>query len=237
MIRIGVADDEPESRRVVLGHLARYQSENKATFVVHSFEDGRDLVAGYRPDFDILLLDVQMIEMDGFETAHRIREIDSEVIIIFITNMGQLAIKGYQVDALDYLVKPVTYFAFSQAIKRALARSERRPVAPVVLNVNNAQVRLDPSEIVYVESEKHRITVHTLDRQYSYSGTLKALEDELGDRGFFRSNNCYLVNLRHVKRVDQSGSAMLTGEVLQVSRPRRKAFLQALSDHLGGPAT
>ncbi|MDN4478935.1 LytTR family DNA-binding domain-containing protein [Demequina sp. SYSU T00039] len=234
MIRIGIVEDDAACRRDLLDHLARYAEENDVQFDLRTFPDGEDIVEGYRPQYDILFLDVEMPGMDGFEAAHAIREVDTDVVMIFVTNMGQYAIKGYEVDALSYLLKPVPYFAFAQELTRSLTRLNKRESRGVVLSVNNALVRLDPSEIVYAESVKHRITIHALDRVYTFSGTLKALEEELGDHGFFRSNNCYLVNLQHVRRVDQSTSVMTNGAALTVSRPRKKAFMDALADHMGG---
>ncbi|WP_062519863.1 LytR/AlgR family response regulator transcription factor [Demequina silvatica] len=234
MIRIGIVEDDATYRDTLMQHLARYAEENALELDIRDFPDGRAAVQGYRPQYDILFLDVEMPGMDGFEAAHRIREVDSDVIIIFVTNMGQFAIRGYEVDALSYLLKPVPYFAFAQELTRSLARLRKRETRSVMITVNNAVVRLDPADIVYVESVKHRITVHGLDREYTFSGTLKALEDELADQGFFRSNNCYLVNLRHVRKVDQGMSVMVGGEALQVSRPRKKAFLEALAAHMDG---
>lgn len=234
MFRIGIVEDDATARNNLIEHLVRYRREHDVQYEVRTFPDGRDIVASYTPDFDVLFLDVEMEHMDGFEAARRIREVDTDVIIIFVTNMGQFAIRGYEVDAMSYLLKPAPYFAFAQELGRSLARLRKRESRGVVLTVDNNLIRLDPSEIVYVESTKHRITVHALDRSYSYSGTLKAIEKDLADVGFFRSNNCYLVNLRHVKRVSQSMSVMINGDELQVSRPRKKAFLDALADRVGG---
>ncbi|WP_062379980.1 LytR/AlgR family response regulator transcription factor [Demequina pelophila] len=234
MIRIGVVEDDEAYRRTLLDHLARYSEEHEVPFDVRTFTDGKEIAVDYRPEFDVLFLDVEMAGMDGFETAHAIRQVDTDVIIVFVTNMGQFAIKGYEVDALSYLLKPVPYFAFAQELGRSLSRLKKRETPAIVLSVNNALVRLDPNDVVYAESDKHKITVHCFDRRYTFSGTLKALEEDLSEFGFFRSNNCYLVNLRHVSRVDQSTSVMANGDALQVSRPRKKAFLEALADHMGG---
>ncbi|WP_082105239.1 LytR/AlgR family response regulator transcription factor [Demequina subtropica] len=234
MFRIGIVEDDATYRDTLMQHLARYAEENSLEFDIRAYPDGREAVANYRPQFDILFLDVEMPHMDGFDAAHRIREVDTDVLIIFVTNMGQYAIRGYEVDAMTYLLKPVPYFAFAQELTRSLARLRKRETRAVTLTINNSVVRLDPAEIVYVESVKHRITVHGLDRSYSFSGTLKALDEELADMGFFRSNNCYLVNLRHVKRVDQNVSVMVGGAELQVSRPRKKAFMDALAEYVDG---
>lgn len=234
MIRIGVVDDESASRDLVLGHLARFQSENGVTFDVRTFTDGREIVTGYRPDFDILFLDVQMNDLDGLDTARHIRTLDTHVVIVFVTNMAQYAIHGYEVDALSFLVKPVPWFAFSQELRRSIDRVHRSGAESIMLTLNGALARVELTDIVYVESIKHRIVVHAVDRTYSLTGTLKAFEAELDDKGFFRSNSCYLVNLRHVTAVHVSSCVMLGGDELQVSRPRKRAFLDALADQVGG---
>lgn len=236
VIRIGVVEDDPSHRRGLLNHLALYSEEHGIEFSVSEFADGADLVEHYRPEYDLLLLDVEMPRMDGLEAAHLIRDIDSDVIIIFVTNMAQYAIKGYEVDALSYLVKPVPYFAFAQEMGRSLARLQRYQGESVVLTVGTTLARVPTTDIVYVESVKHRITVHTLGGKHSFSGTLKTMEQELEGRGFFRSNSCYIVNLRHVTRVEQHACIMTGGDELQVSRPRRRAFLEALTDFVGGKA-
>jgi DNA-binding LytR/AlgR family response regulator len=237
VIRIGVVDDDPANRRDLLHHLSLYSEEHGVQFQVTEFGDGSELVDRYRPEYDILLLDVQMPQLDGLAAARQIREVDSDVIIIFVTNMAQYAIKGYEVDALSYLVKPVPYFAFAQEMGRSLARLKRQQGDSIVLTVGGTMTRVPISDIIYVESVKHRITVHTLNGQYSFSGTLKAMDQELGNRAFFRSNSCYIVNLQHVTRVEQQTCVMTGGDELQVSRPRRRAFLEALTDYVGGKAS
>jgi DNA-binding LytR/AlgR family response regulator len=231
---IGVVDDEAASRALLIGHLERYAREESIGLDVRAFADARELVDGYRADFDVIFLDVQMDMMDGFEAAHAIREVDQDVVIVFVTNMAQFAIRGYEVDALSYLVKPVPYFAFTQEFKRSLARARQRDVDSFIITSGSTVMRLDLASILYVESVKHRITVHTTSGPYSYTGTLKAVEADLVGKGFYRSNNCYVVSLRHVTGVGLSTCTM-RGEVeLQVSRPRRKGFLEALTDYVGG---
>lgn len=236
MIRIGVVEDDPRSMQFLLDHLHRYQAENAETFEIRTFADGRDIVAGYKSDFDIVFLDVEMAHLDGFSTAQRIREVDPEVVLIFITNMAQYAIRGYEVDALSYLLKPVPYFAFSQELNRSLERVRKRARSSIMITVDGEMQRIDLAGILYVESIKHRLVVHTLSRQYSFAGTLKEMEATLAGQSFFRSNNCYLVNLRHVTGVRQSSCLLAGDRELQISRPRKKGFLDALTDYVGGRA-
>lgn len=236
VIRIGIVDDDPLSRQFLLDHVHRFEQEHGQAFDVRTFDDGRAIAAPYVADFDIVFLDVEMEHLDGFATARRIREVDPEVVLVFITNMAQFAIRGYEVDALSYLLKPVPYFAFSQELSRSLQRARRRGKRSIMLQSAGELVKVDIDDIVYLESIKHRILVHTLDRQITITGTLKDMEHTLDDQRFFRSNSGYLVNLRHVVGVQQSTCILVGGHELLISRPRKKAFLQALTDFVGGRA-
>jgi DNA-binding LytR/AlgR family response regulator len=236
VIRIAIVEDEPRSMQLVLDHLLRYEAEHSETFEIRTFSDGRGIASPYLPVYDVVFLDVEMEHMDGFSTARRIREVDPEVVLVFITNMAQFAIRGYEVDALSYLLKPVPYFAFSQELHRSIERVNKRERSSIMLSLGGELAKVDVAGIVYLESIKHRLVVHTLDKQYSFVGTLKEMEAQLAGDNFFRSNNCYLVNLRHVTGVKQNSCLLIGERELQISRPRKKAFLDALTDYVGGRA-
>ena len=233
-IRIGVVEDDPASCQRVLDYLNRYQSENDERFTVSVFDDGARIVEKYTPVYDILLLDIEMKEMDGMKAARRIRERDDHVVIVFITAAPQYAISGYEVRALSYLLKPVPWFAFSQELKRSIDALRRNGDDSMLIETSNGQMRLELTDIVYLESIRHTIVIHTLDGKLSINGTLKDMEAKLADHHFFRSNSCYLVNLRHVAGVADQDCVMSNGERLRVSRPRKKAFLAALANFMGG---
>lgn len=234
MIRIAVVEDDERSRGLLVGHLRRYEEENGLNFEVSAFADGRDILAKYRPIYDVVLLDIQMEYVDGMTAAKRIREVDPDVVLVFITNSPQYAIGGYQVAALSYLLKPVPYFALSEELDRCIEQVRKRESRFLMLASGTERYRVNVADIVFVESIKHRLVVHTTQRDYSLVGSLTSMEEELDGANFFRSNNCYLVNLRHVMGVQQSSCVLQGGHDLQISRPRKKAFLAALSDYLGG---
>lgn len=105
MLHVGIVEDEAGSRRLLREMIEKYALENQKEIAVREFSDGTEIVENYRPDYDILLLDIEMPAMNGMEAAEKIRETDPEVVLVFITNMAQYAIKGYQVDALDFILK------------------------------------------------------------------------------------------------------------------------------------
>ena len=147
MIRIAIVEDEAAVRQQLEGYVQRYTRQYGTEFEVHLFEDGIEILDDYRPVYDLILLDVEMKHLDGMETAQRIRALDNEVNLIFITNMAQYAIKGYAVGALDYVLKPVPYFAFSQQLQKAEAQLRRRARHYLAVPVEGGLRRLDTASI------------------------------------------------------------------------------------------
>ena len=233
MIRVAIVEDEAEIREQLMGYVQRYTRQYGTAFEVKTFADGLEILEDYRPAYDLILLDIEMKHLDGMETARRIRELDPEVMLVFITNMAQYAIKGYAVGALDYVLKPVPYFAFSQQLQKVEAQLRRRTRHYLAVPVEGGLRRLDTSRIYYIESEGHRVHFYTEEGDFAAPGALKALEEKLADRPFARCNSGYLVNLAQVQAVQQNTVEVWPCE-LQVSRPKRKSFLAALTDYIGG---
>ena len=231
MLRIAIVEDEENYISVLKGYLQRYKEESGEQIEVTVYHDGDEIAAFYRAQFDIILMDIEMKFLDGMSAAERIREKDSEVIIIFITNMPQYAIQGYRVDALDYVLKPLSYFAFSQRIDRALSRIRKNDVRFVVIPLKGGRRKVDVSLLCYVEVRDHDLIYHTVDGNFTTKGTIKDAEDALKEENFFRCNRCYLVNLDYVENF-QGSDVTVNGDVIQVSRSRKKVFLDALNDYM-----
>ena len=170
-IRIGVVEDDPASCQLVLDYLNRYQQENDEQFTVSVFDDGARIVEKYTPVYDILLLDIEMSEMDGMAAARRIRERDDKVVIVFITAAPQYAISGYEVRALSYLLKPLPWFAFSQELKKSIDMVRRNGDDSMLIDTSNGQMRLNLADILYLESIRHTIVIHTLEGKLSINAS------------------------------------------------------------------
>ena len=150
MIRIALVEDEAEVRAQLQGYVQRHTRQYGTEFAVTEFADGMELLDDYRPVYDILFLDVEMKHLDGMETARRIRALDADVVLIFITNMAQYAIRGYSVGALDYVLKPVPYFAFSEQLKKAEKNLARRASHYLMVPVESGLRRLDSSRLEFL---------------------------------------------------------------------------------------
>lgn len=232
MIRIAIVEDEDHYVAELKKYLDEYQRTFGEEFEITVFRDGDGIVSKYKAQFDIILMDIQMKFVDGMTAAEEIRKVDTEVVIIFITNMTQYAIRGYEVDALDYILKPVSYFAFSQKLAKAIGRIKKRGSSYVTIPVKGGIVRLNTSDIYYIESVGHNLIFHSTSGDHMSTGTMKAVEEQFAGESFSRGNKCYLINLEHVEGIKDK-CAIVKGDVLQISRPRMNAFMQDLTKYWG----
>jgi len=232
-IKVAIVEDNFESAEVLQRYLKKYSRENNIIIDVYSFQDGDEIVNFYEAKFDIILLDIEMKRMDGMSAAKKIREFDKDVTIIFITNMPQYAIKGYEVKALSYLLKPVPYFAFSQEMNSSLERVKQKRESHILVTTDEGIIKIYIFDIFYIETMKHYLIIHSRDGEFKSRTSMKKMEDELKEGIFFRSNSCYLVNMDEVTGV-KGDYVIINNENLKISRPRKKEFMEALASHFGG---
>lgn len=235
MVRIAVVEDDRNDMACLKECLMQYAKENRQRFDIVEFTDGEDITTDYSADYDIILMDIEMQFMDGMKAAEKIRESDQDVVIIFITNMPQYAIQGYKVNALDYMLKPISYFSFSESMGKALKRAKSVEKQYVVISTKGGKMRLDVSQICYVEVLDHTLIYHTTEGKFIAKGTLRDAENQLDPYHFFSCSRCYLVSLNYVDNY-HGNTVYVDGDAIQVSRSRRKVFLDVLNEYMNGDA-
>ena len=172
-------------------------------------------------------------DIDGMEASRRLREIDNKVVLVFVTNMAQYAIKGYEVNAVDFILKPLQYYDFNMKMKKAVRVVQQYSEKYFMLSEGGVKRRICVNDVIYVEVMVHNVVYHTEKGNIEIKGSLKETEKLLESYGFARCNNCYLVSLRHVTEIGKN-TVIAGGEELQMSRPKRKAFIKSLADFYGG---
>ena len=233
MIRIAVVEDTEEERNALTGCLDRYKTQWHENIRWTCFESAFDFLES-RERFDMVFLDIMLPGMTGMEAAQKLREYDGDIIIIFVTNMTSFAVKSYEVDALDYIVKPISYERVEFKLKKAVEMLRSRGEVSLAVNSMDGRViRLSSGEIYYIEVTGHELTYHTEKGDFQEKGTLSQKAELLEHYNFARCNACYLVNLRHIFAVDGYYLEMKNGDRLRISQPKKKEFMGKLGNYMG----
>ena len=234
MINISIVDDDEEIIEQLDRYLRRFSEENGAEFNIRNYRDALSFLdeAQYP---DIVLMDIEMPHLDGMKAAQNMRRVAPKVALIFITNSVQYAVKGYSVDAIDYVLKPVTYTRFSSLMKKTLRIVGQNAGAEIYVKTLSGVRKLYSNSILYVEIRGHLLNYYLADERIETWGTLKEVEQKLPSDSFVRCNHCCIVNLKHVTSVQKDVIKLSgTGTELTVSHGKKKEFTARFNRFMGG---
>lgn len=233
LIRVAIVEDDSAERERLRACLRWLEESEGLQFHVTEFSTGTAFIGSFAGGYDLVFMDIEMPGMNGMETARALRKMDASVLLIFVTNMAQYAVDGYEVDALDFILKPVNKYSFAIKMKRALSRIPKRSEEFIPVKVEGELRQVLVSSIRYLDMDGHYVIYHTTQGDLSEYGTLKEAYGKLNRPSFVFVNRSCLVNLYHVSAV--SKNSVTVGErQLDISRPQRKSFLAAMSDFMGG---
>ncbi len=232
MLQVAIIEDAESDRKILTDYLDRYSEEKKQEFQVSCYSNALSFINDDGTEFDIVLMDILMPKMNGMEAANKLREVNESACLIFVTNMSEYAVEGYQVNAMDYLLKPVQYSRFEAALDKAVKHCALRRHHVLSFQTADGLVRLDSFDIYYIQSYKHYLYIQTLNDEYRIRSSMKEMEQQLNDQLFFRCDNSYIINLEHVSEIKRD-TAVVGSWNVPVSRMRRKDFVNAFTCYLG----
>ena len=226
-MRVAIIDDvmqEAEDTKTLV--LSRDAASNTIIF-----SSGTEFVQAYKDkhDFDVIFLDIEMHGLDGLETARAIREYDQQVVIVFTTRMAQYAVAGYEVDAISYLVKPISAESFSLAWRKIERIISSRADEHIALETTDGNLYVKTSDIYYMEVRSHKLYYYTAHGVLTAWNSLKAAFAQVEDSNFALISRYNVVNLAHVNKYDPvSGDIMVHDTLLHVSRSARREISNKL---------
>lgn len=230
---IAIVEDEDSAADILHGYIDKFSAETGRQFHIERFRDAVDFLTGYTAKYAVVFMDIQMPNRDGMSASVELRKIDKIVSIIFITNLIQYAQKGYEVDAVAYILKPVQYYDFVLKFRKALDIYAVNEKKNLVLNTAEGMCSISTDKLMYVEIIRHRLYYHLVDGVVERTGVLSKVEEELKQFGFLRCNQCYIVNPKFICGV-KGAQVQVGSEMLSISRPRKKTFLSELANWYAG---
>ncbi len=234
MVSFAIVEDDPRDVEILRNYFQQLTRDCEETLELAFYASSKAFLLEFNyGKFDIVLMDIDLPGLNGLQTSAKLRDIDPDVTLIFMTNLAQFAIEGYKVKARDYLVKPISFFDFKSSILSAIESLGERRKTRVLISENDRKVVIALKDIYYVEVKDHVLLYHTKNGIFRTYGTpLKKLSQDLAKAGFSLCNSCFLVNLSYVESVE-GFNVVVHGEPLLISHPKRKAFLNDLNVFLG----
>lgn len=232
MLRITVVEDESASAQLLKEYIQRYSQERGIPVEVSVFEDGLSFIGNYEPPCDVVLMDIEMPNVDGMKAAEMLRKVDTKVNLVFVTNMAKYAIRGYEVEAIGFIVKPVNYYALALLFDKVVQRKQADQEDQVLIPVDGGRKRVALSDIYYIEVIDHLLIYHTAEGALMSAGKLAELEKSLGQRQFFRCQKSFLINLKYVTEI-KSQFVLVHGNEIPVGRNKRKELIDVFCKYLG----
>ena len=231
-LRVAIVEDELSAAQELEQCLNQFEEGKDISFSITRFPDGGLFLRQYQTQYDVIFMDIRMPGTDGMTAAQKLRKIDSITPLVFVTSMVQYAVKGYEVDALDFIVKPICYTSFQMKMKRIMQAIERKQEQGVLITIEGSTQVFRLSDLYFVEIDNHNLTYHTAQGNFRTRGKLGAVERRLPSNSFFRCSSSHLVNLRYVHQVFGEDLEIM-GFLVRISRSKKKEFLAALATYLG----
>lgn len=228
--RIAICDDEQNQIEYITSIVASWSAHEGHGCEIRTFASAEAFLFEYEEDkaYDILLLDVEMKNINGIELAKRIRKDNNRAEIIFITSHFEFVGEGYEVDALHYLIKPISAEKLTQVLTKAAEKISVEPPS-VVISCEGETVKLYEADIRYVESFLHYIVIHTKDKEYKIKENISVFENRVSD-DFYRVHRSYLVSLKHITRISRT-SVNIGNTELPLSRGKYDNINRAFIEH------
>lgn len=230
---IALVDDDRQDAKCLMNYIADFAEETAVELQMQYFSSAIDFLTEDFNHFSMIILDIDMPGINGMDCARRIREKNPDLVLMFVTNMPQYALAGYEVDAVDYILKPVSYGDFSLKFRKALRYVRQNMGQNIVLQASGETIQIPIWELLYVESNRHYLIYHTIKRDIKIRGTMTEAEVKLGPNQFVRCNIAYLVNMRRITSIGRE--EVFLGEIsLKISRGFRKELLDRYMAYVGG---
>ena len=228
--KIAICDDSKEDTGYVAGLLKKWSAQRQMAVQAECFPSAENFLFQYAEDknYDILLLDIEMGQMDGVTMARQIRRDNETVQIVFITGYSEYIAEGYEVAALHYLLKPVNEEKLFAVLDRAVEKL-RRSERCLTLALSGEMVRIPHHEIRYLDVQQNYVTVHGKE-DYTVKKSLGEFE-KLLDEEFFRLGRGGIVNLSYISRVTKTDVYLKDGSVLPLPRGKYEALNRAIISH------
>ena len=225
MLSVAVCDDEVIECCNMARKIKDILEEMKIPCIIRQFQSGRELLQAIE-SFDIVFLDIMMQDTDGMKTAKMLRERGNEKILIFVSSSREYVFEAYDVEAFQYLLKPVDDRKLKRVLQKAVLKTESRSQEYIIVSRERQRKKLFLDDIYYFEIRGRVVDAHGAEGIFTYYEQIGELESKLRDKGFFRCHKSYLLNLKYVDGYNRQEAILENGEAIVIAKRRYDEFCQ-----------
>lgn len=229
---IVVCDDLKSDKEVVEKMAEEICIENNIIYKIAGFTSAKELLDSIREgkQYDLMIMDVQMPELDGMELARILRSGEEKASIVFMSCNREMALLGYEVSAARYLAKPVDKDKLKEAIMYCYGECSKK--RDIILPVNGSMIKVAPKDIYYIEIVGRKCRISLEKDEWDANISISELEDMLAEQDFIRCHQSYIVNCRYVRCFHVSTMELTDGRSVPVSKHRIKEVRQRFFDYM-----
>ncbi|MDE7340897.1 MAG: LytTR family DNA-binding domain-containing protein [Lachnospiraceae bacterium] len=227
MLSIAVCDDEIRECCTISGKIREILEEMGQPCMVRQFFSGQELLQD-AAQFDLIFLDIMMRPPDGMKTAQMLREKENDTLLIFVSFSRSYVFDAYDVEAFQYLLKPIDEKKLKGVLQRAVDKIQRRSQEFIIVSKERKNRKLFLDDIYYFEIWGRTIVVHGTEGLFTYYGQIGVLEKTLQEKGFFRCHKSFLINLKYADVYNRQEVLLANGEKIMIARRRYEEFGKAI---------
>lgn len=221
-LHIAIVDDE----RIICEQIKDFIQRDHRDCQIDIYLSGRALLEA-KKQFDLVFLDIQMVGMNGMDTARAIRELQPDTVLIFVTGSKEYVFEAFDVSAFHYLLKPLEETKFMEVLKRAIGESRKcRAEKQKRLFIRTKNLTIDQKDILYIESRGKKVDIHTRKETFSIYGAMSELETQLGE-SFYRCHRGYLVNMAYITEYGADSITLTGGARVYLTKKKHGEFVKA----------
>lgn len=218
-MKIAICDDEVLQLELLNHYVERWANEEDINYSVELFQSAESFHFQWLEDssYDVILLDIEMGELDGMQLSKLIREKDNRIQIIFITALTDYIHEGYDVDAINYLIKPISEEKLKESLNKAIGRRETNSKS-IFIESSGVIYRADEDSIMYMEIKDHQLYIYKKNKVITTRKTLKEMEETLSKDEFIKPHRSYMVGIKYIKKIDSKQITLKDNSLIPISR-------------------
>lgn len=221
-MKIAICEDQDEQAKQTKQIILTWAMHNNIEVDVKLFPNAESFILSWeKVAFDLLVLDIYMGEMSGLALAELVRQKDQDIMLAFVTSYSQHILDGYSVNAIQYLLKPISPLSFTPILDKALSRYREIKQPALIVQNDGALINLKPHRIHYIAMFSHEAKIHTYDKEFTTRKTISELM-KLLPSCFATCHRSYIVNILKIESLQKNRLHLCNGVVLPVSRGHSK---------------